>query len=77
MFLGFNGYFSDVLKVAPMTTVDSTTCESSYKTLKSQFRLHKSFMCARGNGAGTCSGDGGSPLVCQNENGDYIQEKNN
>lgn len=73
MILGSKGYFSDVLKVAPMITVDSTTCEASYKILKPEFRLHKSFICARGNGAGTCSGDGGSPLVCPNENGDFIQ----
>ena len=58
-----------------MITVDSGSCETSYQTLKPQFHLHKSFMCAQGNGAGTCFGDGGSPLVCPNENGDYIQVK--
>ena len=56
-----------------MITVDAAPCEATYQTLKPQFKLHKSFMCAQGNGAGTCFGDGGSPLVCPNKNGDYIQ----
>ena len=57
-----------------MSTVDSKQCENHYRTdERPDFRLHKSFVCAQGDGMGTCSGDGGSPLVCPKNNGDYIQ----
>ena len=57
-----------------MSTVDSKQCEMKYRTPeRPNFLLHKSFVCAQGNGRGTCSGDGGSPLVCPKANGDYIQ----
>lgn len=32
--------------------------------LGAYFRLHASFLCAGGNHVDTCSGDGGSPLMC-------------
>ena len=38
------------------------------------FRLHQSFNCFQGDRSGTCSGDGGSPLVCPIKNSDrYMQ----
>ena len=40
------------------------------------FELHTSFMCAGGkNGADTCKGDGGSPLVCPIEVSVRIQKQ--
>ena len=40
-----------------------------------RFRLHDSFLCAGGGkGSDTCTGDGGSPLVCQMGDDDhYVQ----
>merc|ERR1712098_743757 len=43
------------------------TCQNKLRTtrLGSRFRLHPSFMCAGGvPGKGTCTGDGGGPLMC-------------
>ena len=56
-----------------MIPIDSNQCQSEYQTIKDKFQLHKSFLCAQGDGAGTCFGDGGSPLVCPNEHGEYMQ----
>ena len=56
-----------------MNTVDSYECQSIYQSLKPKFQLHKSFLCAQGEGVGTCFGDGGSPLLCPNDKDDYVQ----
>ena len=43
--------------------------------LGSQFKLHDSFLCAGGNmNQDTCTGDGGSPLVCA-RNGNSGKDK--
>ena len=52
-----------------MYGVNSNECQDSHRDSKRpNFRLHKTFNCFQGDGAGTCSGDGGSPLVCPMEN---------
>ena len=63
--LGTDGSFSKTLKMAPMNSIDSTDCESSYQDILSEdWKLHRSFSCFNGSFAGTCTGDGGGPLVC-------------
>ena len=57
-----------------MRTVNSSQCESAFQAGRPEFKLHKSFMCAKSdNGRGTCTGDGGSPFVCPNHSGQYAQ----
>ncbi|OWR50836.1 serine proteinase protein 1, partial [Danaus plexippus plexippus] len=59
---------SVILKKVEVPLVESSTCEHQYKNTKlgSQFHLHRTLTCAGGEeGADTCKGDGGSPLVCQ------------
>ena len=49
---------------------------SSKLVLGSRFTLHSSFLCAGGDvDQDTCTGDGGSPLVCPEKGGDrrYFQ----
>ena len=58
-----------------MRHVNSEQCERSHRgNDRPNFRLHQSFNCFQGDRAGTCSGDGGSPLVCPIKNSDrYMQ----
>ena len=58
-----------------MRHVNSKQCERSHRDNdRPNFRLHQSFNCFQGDRAGTCSGDGGSPLVCPIKNSDrYMQ----
>ena len=58
-----------------MYSIDFEQCQMDYRdTERPNFSLHHSFNCFQGNGAGTCSGDGGSPLVCPIPNSDkYMQ----
>ena len=61
--------------MAKMRRVNSKQCERSHRDNdRPNFRLHQSFNCFQGDRAGTCSGDGGSPLVCPIKNSDrYMQ----
>ena len=45
-----------------MTSVDFKECENEYSDQVEE--LHHSFRCFQGLGSGTCTGDGGGPLVC-------------
>ncbi|CAH1159537.1 unnamed protein product [Phaedon cochleariae] len=67
-----------ILKKLHLPVVPSLACQHSLRhtRLGPHFNLHKSFMCAGGEkGRDTCSGDGGSPLVCplEGEEGRYYQ----
>lgn len=55
-----------ILKKLELPIVKRDTCEYALKRtrLGRYFRLHDSFVCAGGEKADTCKGDGGSPLVC-------------
>ena len=66
---------SRVLKQIKMDITDSETCQNELRTatrprsnkhvLGHRFNLHRSFLCAGGgSNQDTCTGDGGSPLVC-------------
>ncbi|XP_058464076.1 phenoloxidase-activating factor 2-like [Malaya genurostris] len=56
-----------IMKKVELPIVSNMECQSALRTtrLGSSFRLHNSFICAGGlEGVDTCTGDGGSPLVC-------------
>lgn len=61
------GRYSAILKKIELPVVPNDKCEQILKNtrLGSFFELDDSFMCAGGEpGIDTCTGDGGSPLVC-------------
>ena len=61
--------------MAEMSTVNHMQCQKEHRIQeRPNFLLHNSFICAKGDGTGTCLGDSGGPLVCPKENGvDYMQ----
>ncbi|CRK98157.1 CLUMA_CG011524, isoform A [Clunio marinus] len=68
-----SGKYEMILKEIDLPLVDSNVCERQLRAtrLGRRFRLNKSsFVCAGGEqGKDSCTGDGGSPLVCLvNEN---------
>ena len=57
---------------------DARRENSRRRVLGSRFKLHRSFLCAGGGEeTDTCTGDGGSPLVCPDpenvDGGQYVQ----
>nr|XP_029713212.1 phenoloxidase-activating factor 2-like [Aedes albopictus] len=59
--------YHEILKRVPLPMVQRAECQNALRTtrLGNRFRLHESFICAGGEeGIDTCTGDGGSPLVC-------------
>ena len=64
--------------MSAMRSVGFAECEKEFKDKVDN--LHHSFTCFRGNYGGTCSGDGGGPLVCpidvNDEDGRYMQVSN-
>jgi len=65
-----NGKHSFIMKEVDLPIVESNTCENLLRgtRLGRYFELNrKSFICAGGEeGKDACTGDGGSPLVCEN-----------
>lgn len=64
---GKEGSPSVFLKKVDLPIVERKQCENALRTtrLGKLFQLHESFICAGGiAGKDTCTGDGGSPLVC-------------
>ncbi|KAJ8684384.1 hypothetical protein QAD02_020176, partial [Eretmocerus hayati] len=64
---GDRGSYQVILKAVELPTVAHQTCQTQLREtrLGKRFELHNSFMCAGGKaGKDTCTGDGGSPLVC-------------
>lgn len=65
--LGKSGRYQTTLKKINLPVVERAKCQRKLRTtrLGPYYKLHRSFMCAGGNGRDTCKGDGGSPLVCR------------
>uniref|UniRef100_A0A1A9W5D1 Phenoloxidase-activating factor 2 n=1 Tax=Glossina brevipalpis TaxID=37001 RepID=A0A1A9W5D1_9MUSC len=64
---GRDGTYQVILKRIELPVVPHSTCQDQLRQTRLGFyyNLHESFMCAGGEiGKGTCTGDGGSPLVC-------------
>lgn len=74
---GKEGVYQNVLKTVDLPFVAHGDCNEDLRTtrLGRYFKLHQSFLCAGGEpGKDSCSGDGGSPLVCKSpETGSYVQ----
>lgn len=71
---GKKGSFSDVAKKVTLPLVDHDQCQHMLQKTKlgRKFELDSSFMCAGGEeGQDSCFGDGGSPLMCQQEDGTF------
>ncbi|XP_015521043.2 phenoloxidase-activating factor 2 [Neodiprion lecontei] len=72
------GRFQAVLKKIELPVVPHTPCQTNLRRtrLGNAFILDQSFICAGGEaGQDTCTGDGGSPLVCPSKNAQdrYVQ----
>lgn len=64
---GDDGEYQVILKEIDLPVVNDDDCQDSLRKTKlgRKFKLDSSFVCAGGvNGKDTCTGDGGSPLVC-------------
>lgn len=58
--------YNSILKRIDLPVVPKNKCQELLRTtrLGIHFELHESFICAGGGEADTCTGDGGSPLMC-------------
>ncbi|CAO1431582.1 unnamed protein product [Diamesa hyperborea] len=59
--------YQDILKKIDLPVIERHRCTDMFRKtrLGPYFQLHKSLICAGGEeGIDTCTGDGGSPLVC-------------
>ncbi|KAK0087501.1 hypothetical protein PV325_000837 [Microctonus aethiopoides] len=72
---GSSGTYQRVLKEVDVPIVDQNTCETRLRAtrLGQYFILDRnSFMCAGGEtGKDSCTGDGGAPLVCSSNSGQW------
>ncbi|XP_076059943.1 transmembrane protease serine 9-like [Oratosquilla oratoria] len=70
----FEGNFQHVLKKIDLPVVGNAWCQALLRNtrLGRFFVLHNSFMCAGGEeNKDACKGDGGGPLVCEDDDGFY------
>eukprot|EP00092_Neocalanus_flemingeri_P033547 GFUD01036470.1.p1 GENE.GFUD01036470.1~~GFUD01036470.1.p1 ORF type:complete len:505 (-),score=163.46 GFUD01036470.1:70-1584(-) len=75
---GDEGEYQTLLQQVTLPVVQHSYCQQSLSKnrLGNKFQLHSSFTCAGGlGGDDTCTGDGGSPLVCpsQSRPGQFVQ----
>ncbi|RZC40173.1 tryptase alpha/beta-1-like [Asbolus verrucosus] len=75
---GQAGRYAVILKKIQLPVVQNADCQRALRRtrLGDSFVLHRSFICAGGEpGVDTCTGDGGSPLVCPDPNNPsrYVQ----
>lgn len=73
---GNKGNYQSILKKIQLPLVPHDECEQMLRKtrLGKRFILDDSFTCAGGKGKDTCTGDGGSPLVCKLPNQyQYVQ----
>jgi len=69
---GSNGNYQNLLKEVDLPVLDDRDCELFLRRtrLGQDFNLHPGFVCAGGEeGKDACKGDGGGPLVCQDQTG--------
>lgn len=70
-------YYQVILRKTHLPIISRLECQTALRStrLGRKFWLHDSFICAGGvEGVDTCSGDGGSPLVCPSvEDGNRYQ----
>lgn len=69
--------YQTILKKVELPVLSHNGCQNALRNtrLGATFQLHRTFLCAGGEeGVDTCTGDGGSPLVCPSaENGNRYQ----
>ncbi|KAL1380395.1 hypothetical protein pipiens_014230 [Culex pipiens pipiens] len=69
--------YQNILKKVELPVMDHENCQNAFRQtrLGANFKVHQTFLCAGGEeGVDTCTGDGGSPLVCPSaENGNRYQ----
>ena len=79
MALYLDSRYSNILKEIVLPLVENSECEQLLREntrLGRFYELHDSFICAGGlQGIDTCKGDGGSPLVCRQDGGPWVQVK--
>lgn len=69
-----NDVFPSILKKIEMKVHSKATCDVTYNILIPQMNdLPLGIICAGGGEKDNCLGHGGSPLVCQGEDGSYYQ----
>lgn len=74
---GSGGKYQTRLKEVVVPVVNNDQCQADLRSktrLGEYYELDQSFICAGGKlGVDTCKGDGGSPLVCQKQQGTWYQ----
>ena len=71
----FVGNYQHILKKVDVPLVEHGYCQTLLRKtrLGRYFRLHSGFLCAGGEeGKDACTGDGGGPLVCLDNNNQYV-----
>ncbi|XP_054706614.1 uncharacterized protein LOC129216425 [Uloborus diversus] len=70
-----NGSFTQVMKKVSLPVIGHRECQEKLRNtiLGPRFKLHSGFFCAGGKeGEDSCTGDGGGPLVCLQEDNTYV-----
>lgn len=72
---GVDGIYQSTLKKVEVPIISREVCQRQLRhtVLGKYFRLHRSFICAGGEIGDSCKGDGGSPLMCSNNEGAFYQ----
>ena len=73
---GQEGKYQEILKKIELPVIDRQKCTEMFRKtrLGKYYILNESFICAGGEtGVDSCTGDGGSPLVCPDNSGNYYQ----
>jgi plasma kallikrein len=66
---------SDILRFVKVPFVEHARCQTQFQNFRlgRRFQLHASFLCFGGEeGLDSCGGDGGSPIVCEQDGSYYL-----